>query len=190
VIKAVKGCRKPYKVADSSDLHLFVLPSGQRYWWMNYRYLGGHKTRSFGVWPDVDLSDARAKRDDARRLLANSRDPSKQNRLDKIAVDVAAADTFTAVAKEWCVKAEKEGLAPTTLNRIRRLLDFAYPSLGNRTRAVDIFDQRALPGQYHCSTLERQVVGSFGAVCALGLTVSFGPCFTRAYSLLRDQNAL
>jgi Arm DNA-binding domain len=55
-------------------LHLLVLPSGQRYWRMNYRYLGRYKTLAFGVWPDVDLAEARAKRDisaDLRGALAS-----------------------------------------------------------------------------------------------------------------------
>jgi integrase len=131
-IKAAKGRDKQYKLADSGGLHLLVLPSGQRYWRMNYRYLGRYKTLAFGVWPDLDLAGARAKRDAARKLLANGRDPSEQNKLDKIAASVATANTFKAVAEEWYVKAEKEGLAPATLNKIRWLLDFAYPSLGNR----------------------------------------------------------
>jgi hypothetical protein len=131
-IKAAKGRDKQYKLADSGGLYLLVFPSGQRYWRMNYRYLGRYKTLAFGVWPDVDLAGARAKRDAARKLLANGRDPSEQNKLDKIAASVAAANTFKAVAEEWYAKAEKEGLAPATLNKIRWLLDFAYPSLGNR----------------------------------------------------------
>jgi integrase len=131
-IKAAKGRDKQYKLTDSGGLHLLVLRSGQRYWRMNYRYLGRYKTLAFGVWPDVDLADARAKRDEARKLLANGRDPSEQNKLDKIAASVAAANTFKAVAEERYVKAEKEGLALATLNKIRWLLDFAYPSLGNR----------------------------------------------------------
>ena len=99
---------------------------------MNDRYLGRYKSLAFGVWPDVDLAGARAKRDAARKLLANGRDPSEQAKLDKTAASVAAASTFKAVAEEWYVKAEKEGLAPATLNKIRWLLDFATPSLGNR----------------------------------------------------------
>lgn len=127
-IKAAKGRDKQYKLADSGGLHLLVLPSGQRYWRMNYRHLGKYKTLAFGVWPDVELADARAKRDEARRILARGIDPSDQIKLDKIAASVAAANTFEAVAEEWYVKAEKEGLAPATLNKIRWLLDFAYQS--------------------------------------------------------------
>ncbi len=43
-IKAAKGREKPYKLTDSDGLHLLVLPSGGRYWRINYRYLGKQKT--------------------------------------------------------------------------------------------------------------------------------------------------
>lgn len=69
-IKAAKGLEKQYKLADSGGLYLLVLPSGQRYWRMNYRYQEKYRTLAFGVWPDVQLADARAKRDEARRVLA------------------------------------------------------------------------------------------------------------------------
>jgi Arm DNA-binding domain len=100
-IKAAKGRDKQYKLADSGGLYFLVFPSGQRYWRMNYRYLGRYKSLAFGVWPDVDLADARPKREAARKLLTNGRDPSEQNKLDKTAASVAAANTFKAVAEEW-----------------------------------------------------------------------------------------
>lgn len=131
-IKAAKGRDKQYKMGDSGGLYLLVSPSGQRYWRMNYRFLGKNKTLAFGVWPDVDLAGARAKRDDARKLLAVGRDPAEQARLDKAAASVAAANTFRAVAEEWLVKVGKEGLAPATLKKNRWLLDFSFPSIGHR----------------------------------------------------------
>ncbi|MFM9977855.1 MAG: tyrosine-type recombinase/integrase [Sphingomonadaceae bacterium] len=131
-IKAAKGRDKPYKLTDGDGLHLLVLPTGGRYWRVNYRYLGKQKTLALGVWPEVELADARAKRDVARRLLAKGCDPAVQAKLDKVAASVAAANTFKVVAEEWYAKAEKEGLAPATLNKIRWLLDFAYQAFGNR----------------------------------------------------------
>lgn len=99
---------------------------------MNYRFLGRGKTLAFESWPDVDLAGARAKRDDARRLLATGQDPAEQARLDKAAASVAAANTFKAVAEEWLVKVEKDGLAPATMKKNRWLLGFSYPSIGHR----------------------------------------------------------
>jgi Arm DNA-binding domain len=98
-IKAAKGRDRQYKLADSGGLNLHVLPSSQRYWRMNYRHLGKYKTLAFGVWPDVEMADARAKRDEAWRVLARGIDPSDQMKLDKIAASVAAANTFKRLPK-------------------------------------------------------------------------------------------
>ena len=110
-IKAAKGRDKPYKLTDSDGLHLLVLPSGGRYWRINYRFLGKQKTLALGVWPEVELADARAKRDDARRVLAKGIDPAEKLKLDKIAVSVAAANTFQAVSDERVTNIDQEGLA-------------------------------------------------------------------------------
>jgi integrase len=131
-IKAAKGRAKQYKLTDSDGLHLLVLPTGARYWRMNYRHLGKYKTMAFGVWPEVDLADARAKRDEARRLLAKGIDPAAQAKLDKITASVAAANTFQAVADEWLAKIEREDLSPVTLKKNRWLLSFTFPALGRR----------------------------------------------------------
>jgi hypothetical protein len=111
-IKSAKPGAKPFKLADSEGLHLLVQPNGARYWRMNYRFLGKHKTLAFGVWPDISLADARAKRDAARRLIANGIDPAEKAKQDKIAANVAAANTFEAVANELLAKTEREGFPP------------------------------------------------------------------------------
>ena len=131
-IKAAKGRDKQFKLTDADGLHLLVLPSGSRCWRMNYRFLGKSKTLAFGVWPAVALTDARAKRDAARRLLAKGIDPAVQSKLDKVAASVAAANTFQAVADEWVAKVEREGLSPVTLKKIRWLLSFTLSALGHR----------------------------------------------------------
>lgn len=99
---------------------------------MNYRFLGKQETLGFGAWPDVGLAGARAKRNEARQLLAIGRDPAEQARLDKAAAGVAAANTFWAVADEWLAKAQKEGFASAMLKKNRWLLDFSYQSIGHR----------------------------------------------------------
>ena len=71
-VKAAKGRRKPYRLTDSDELRLLVLLAGARYWRVNHRYLGKQKTLALGVWPDIQLVDARTKRDAARRLPHDS----------------------------------------------------------------------------------------------------------------------
>ena len=44
---------------------------------MSYRFEGKQKLLSFGVYPTVSIEDARAKRDAAKKLLANGIDPAE-----------------------------------------------------------------------------------------------------------------
>lgn len=47
---------------------------------MKYHFAGKEKKLSIGVYPDVSLADARAKRDDARKLLVEGNDPAEQKK--------------------------------------------------------------------------------------------------------------
>lgn len=131
-IKAAKPRAKQYKLQDSIGLYLLITPTGRRYWRMNYRFHGKYKTIAFGVWPEVKLGDARTKRDEARQCLAKGIDPAQQQKLDRIAASVAAANTFRAVADEWIDKIQQEGRSAVTLKKNRWLLSFTYDALGNR----------------------------------------------------------
>src|SRR3546814_13397118 len=51
--------------------------------------------------------------------------------LARIAARHAAATTFELVAKEWLVKCERDGLALVTIDKIRWLLEKAYPVIGD-----------------------------------------------------------
>src|ERR1700733_5183703 len=68
---AIRGARpaeKPYKLFDGGGLFLLVKPNGSRLWRLKYRMDGREKLLSVGIYPDVSLKAARARRDDARRL--------------------------------------------------------------------------------------------------------------------------
>ena len=54
---------------------------------------------ALGVYPDVSLADARARRDEARKLLANSIVPGDKKKNDK--VELEEARTFERLAVEW-----------------------------------------------------------------------------------------
>ncbi len=119
---------KPYKLSDGNALHLLVKPNGSKLWRLRYRFGGLEKMLALGPYPEVSLANARQKRDDARRLLADGKDPSEQRKLDKVAAEVAARNTFGAMAAEYLEKLREEGAAPATLEKNRWLLhDLADP---------------------------------------------------------------
>lgn len=131
-IKNAKPKAKQYKLTDAAALYLLVKPNGSKLWRMNYVHLTKNKTLAFGKWPEVSLAQARAKRDQARNLIAEGFDPAEEAKRERAQAIMEAENTFRSVAEEWFVKNEKEGKAAVTLRKIRWLLDKAYPTLGHR----------------------------------------------------------
>jgi hypothetical protein len=57
------------------SLYLVVAPSGSKLWRFDYRYGQMRKTLAFGKWDDVELAQARDRRDAARKKLVEGIDP-------------------------------------------------------------------------------------------------------------------
>lgn len=65
-------------------------------------------------------------------MLEKGVNPSSYKKLTRGVANIAAGDTFKIVAEEWLQKVEAEGRADKTMQKLRWLLDFAYPLIGNR----------------------------------------------------------
>ena len=128
----VKGKIKSQKLSDGGGLHLLVNADGAKYWRLAYRWHGKQRTLALGVYPAVGLAEARAARDDAKRSLAASIDPSTVKRERKRAAKVAAGNTFEAVAREWHEN-WKGARTPYYAGQIlRRLEADVLPTIGRR----------------------------------------------------------
>ena len=92
---------KPYKLADEKGLYLFIQSSGSKLWRFDYRFGGKRKTLALGSFPDVGLSDARDRRDAARKLLANDADPSETKKAAKASKVGLQLNSLEVVAREW-----------------------------------------------------------------------------------------
>ena len=130
-INAAKPRAKAHSLADSQGLHIFIQPNGSKLWRFKYCFLDKQKTLHLGGWPQVSLADARVRRDEAKKQIAAGIDPALEKKRARIAAKYAAANTFEAVAKEWLVKCERDGLAPVTIEKISWLLAKAYPLIGS-----------------------------------------------------------
>lgn len=106
-IKAAKPKEAAYKLGDSEQLYLFVTPAGGKLWRMNYTYgrnkagKPAQRTLTLGSYPSVALLDARKKRDAAKAMLRDGRDPSVERRLEVHARSEANENTFRSVAEQW-----------------------------------------------------------------------------------------
>ena len=127
-VRNAKPRAKPFKLSDGGGLHLLIPPHGSKLWRLAYRFGGKQKTLALGVYPVVTLADARAKREAAKKVLGDGKDPS----VIKLAQKNSQGSTFNAVASELLAKLEREGRAPRTLDKTTWLLGLATPIIGER----------------------------------------------------------
>lgn len=131
-VRTAKPTDKQYKLTDGNGMHLLVHPNGSRYWRLQYRFGGKQKMLALGVYPDVSLADARARRDDARKLLANSIDPGDKKKNNK--VEQEEARTFEQLAVEWHAT-NKKWSEEHSRRVLKSLEDNLFPAIGKRNIA-------------------------------------------------------
>lgn len=100
-VRSAKPGDKPYKLTDGEGMHLMVHPNGSKYWRLQYRFDGKQKMLALGIYPEISLSEARHRRDEAKRQVANAIDPSEQKKVEKQARKATVENTFKAIALEW-----------------------------------------------------------------------------------------
>jgi integrase len=136
-IRQTKSKRKPIKLLDGRGLYLEVCPTGSKLWRYRYRNPASdeHGKRketmlSLGEYPEVSLSQARADRDAARKLIKQGIHPARVRKAEKHARAAESANTFEAVAREWLTKKGKNW-KPRNRDRIERALEReAFPTIG------------------------------------------------------------
>ncbi len=131
-IRNANPADKARKLFDGGGLYLEVAPSGGKWWRLKYRYGGKEKRLSLGVYPDVSLKDARERRDEARKLLANDIDPSEHRQAQKAAKEDRVANSFEVVAREWHAKHLPSWTDKHAETIIRRLEMNVFPWLGGK----------------------------------------------------------
>lgn len=131
-IRKAKPTEKTQRLYDGGGLYVELSPSGGKWWRLKYRHGGKEKRLSLGTYPDTGLADARAKRDEARKLLAAGVDPGEHRKAEKAAGEDRAANSFEVIAREWIAK-QSPTWAPSHGGKIiARLERDLFPWLGRR----------------------------------------------------------
>lgn len=129
-VRAAKPRPKSYKLSDSNRLFLLVTPSGGKLWRYGYTYDGKQKTLSFGAYPQISLSEARMKRDEAANMLSEGHDPNIVKKLKIEATMEAARLTFEKVARQWHDNAKSQWASVHAADVIRSLERDVFPAIG------------------------------------------------------------
>lgn len=131
-VKNAKPTDKEYKLSDGGGLYLLVTPSGGKLWNLKYRFNDKEKRLSFGAYPTLSLSDARQRREDAKKLLANGVDPGEFKKAQVAAKIALAENSFEIIAREWHCKFSGEWSSYHIKTIIDRLEKDIFPYIGSR----------------------------------------------------------
>ncbi|MDC9594785.1 tyrosine-type recombinase/integrase [Xenorhabdus sp. IM139775] len=128
-IETAKPKEKTYKLTDGGGLYLEVTSRGAKYWRMKYyRPTDKKEDRlAFGVYPVVSLADARAKRDEAKKLIVQGIDPKAEKK--RAGPESKGAYPFEKVALEW--HASNKRWSDSHRHKVLRSLEqYIFPHIG------------------------------------------------------------
>jgi integrase len=131
-IKVIKPEAKARKLADEKGLYLLLQPTGAKLWRLKYRFGGKEKLLALGSYPDVGLKDARNRRDEARKLLADGVDPCELRKAQKAAGEIRAANSFEVICREWLEKWRTTVEPAQHTKALARFEKNVFPWLGGR----------------------------------------------------------
>jgi integrase len=130
-VRNAKPANKTRRLYDERGLYLEISPSGGKWWRFKYRFDDKEKRLSLGTFPDVSLSDARERRDAARKKVANGVDPSEHRKAKKAARKSKQENTFEVVAREWHARQSSKWSPQHAEKVLRRMEQNLFPWLGN-----------------------------------------------------------
>lgn len=137
---------------DGAGLYIHVQAEGTGYWRLKYRFNGLEKAMSFGIYPEVSLAEARDRRDGARSLLRNGKDPMAERKAARASFRRSSSSGFPSAANAWLAFKAK-GWKPATQRKANYVVEsYLIPALKNQSIAaltsrqasdalIDIFDQ-------------------------------------------------
>lgn len=181
-IRNAKPRDKVAKLSDGEGLQLWVMPNGSKLWRLAYRIDGKQKKLAIGPYPEIDLRTARERRDAARKLLREGKDPSAEKKVAKLTAASARGATFD-VRADMLIKAKEEAnKAERTLSKVRWLLSLARPDLGKRPigeiTSIEILAVlRKLENKEHLETAKRlrATIGEVFRAAIIDSLVSIDP---------------
>ncbi len=131
-IKAAKPKERAYKLFDGGGLYLLVAKSGGKLWYLKYRFNGKEKKIALGAYPTVSLSDARKKREEFKKMIAEGIDPSEERKAQKEQIkieEVKKTNTFYTISQKW-LESYKDQVSENYHTRLGRALkNYIYPTI-------------------------------------------------------------
>ncbi len=134
-IKAAKAKEKDYKLFDGGGLYLLVTKGGGKLWYLKYRINGKEKKIALGAYPVISIRDARAKREELKKMIAQGIDPSEERKAKKKQLqkeEVKKENTFYTISQKWWEN-YRDQVSESYHTRLGRALEnYLYPTLKDK----------------------------------------------------------
>ena len=128
--RLAKPTDRAYKLFDGDGLYLLVQPNGRKGWRLRYVKPNGREgLTSFGNYPVIGLADARRKRLEVKRMLADGIDPIETKHQAK-AEAVIKGRTFESVALDWHTEMSAKWAPGHSKTVMSRLKTHVFPLIG------------------------------------------------------------
>lgn len=124
---------KDYSLYDGNGLILFVRKTGTKVWRYKYKKANGKDgLMTLGNFPSLTLKQARDKRREYEKLLAQDIDPIEYETTQKI--KKSNAFSFESVARDWHKEYTNTGrwLEHTSIKALRVLETYVFPLIGDK----------------------------------------------------------
>lgn len=130
--RLAKPTDRAYKLFDGDGLYLLVQPNGRKGWRLRYVKPDGREgLTSLGNYPVIGLADARRKRLEVKRMLADGVDPIETKHQAK-AEAVIKGRTFESVALDWHTEMSAKWAPGHSKTVMSRLKTHVFPLIGAR----------------------------------------------------------
>ena len=141
-IKKANSIAKTIKISDGGGMYLQIHPNGSQYWRMNCRINGKQITLSFGIWPDVSLTQARMMQEESKGKIGKGINPIEEKReqsrlqseemLVKESKDDIRKNTFKKVSQEWHKRQSPHWTEKHARDVLNSLKHHVYSDLGEK----------------------------------------------------------
>lgn len=138
-LRNAKPAEKNYSISDGRGLSILITTKGNKWWRFRYRFMGKYKLMSLGVYDEVSLAEARQRRDDARKLLAQIPpiDPVVYKKTQANQFITNQSNSFENIAQEWAETFFVNKSESHKVRTFRRLEVYLFPWVG-KMPIVDI----------------------------------------------------
>jgi integrase len=131
-VRNAKPRERSFKLPDGEGMYLFVHSRGGKSFRLDYRHHGKRLTITLGAYPETTLAEARNRRHEAKKQLAQGMNPSHEKKMERVKAQIAADTTFSGVGKALMELWRREGQAANTLGKKEWLMGQLDRMIGNR----------------------------------------------------------